>query len=140
MNNVIKLIFGGERTDVRNLVKVAYAKGAITELDIDYLNRELDYLNLSEEQAKSSRKSLSKLVASLPKEPFKIYELLFNVTKKLMQTNMLTDKKEHILQGLTTVLVKNAKSVAELIHFLKYNIQYGNSLKDSYTRLGYLLK
>ncbi len=140
MNNVIKLIFGGERTDVRNLVKVAYAKGAITELDIDYLNRELDYLNLSEEQAKSSRKSLSKLVASLPKEPFKIYKLLFNVTKKLMQTNMLTDKKEHILQGLTTVLVKNAKSVAELIHFLKYNIQYGNSLKDSYTRLGYLLK
>jgi len=140
MNNVIRSIFGGERTDVRNLVKVAFAEGNIDESDVDYLNQELQYLHISEKQVRQSKSSISTLKRKLPRDPFRIYKLIYRITKQMMSTNMLTDKKESLLRRLMSVFVKNVTSTTELIHFLKFNIRYGNSIEDSYSRLGYLLK
>ena len=140
MNDVIRSIFGGEQADVRNLVKVAFAEGNIDESDVDYLNKELQNLKISEKQVKTSKTSISSLKKKLPHDPFRIYKLIYKITKKMMSTNMLTDRKESLLRRLMSVFVKNVQSTTELILFLKYNIRYGNSIEDSYSRLGYLLQ
>ncbi len=139
MIDAIRKFFGGERKDIRNLIKVAFAQGKIDELDIDYLNKELAYLNLNEKQVKRNKSAFLALKNKLPKDPFRVYQLIYGLTRKLMSTNMLTDKKEYVLKRLITVFTKNLNNINELIHFLKYNIRYGNSIEDSYSRLGYLL-
>ncbi len=140
MYDALRKIFGGEKQDVRNLVKVAYAQGKIDELDVNYLNNELKYLHLSEREVRKSRNAEKELRQQLPKDPKKVYGLIYRLTEKLMATNMLTDKKESVLKRLVGVFAKNMNNVNELIHFLKYNIRYGKSIEDSYARLGYLLQ
>ena len=129
----------GENGRNRNLIKLAFAKGKIDELDIDYINKNFKKLNISSAEIKSSAKRIESLENSIPAEKFERYKLLFGLMKIMMFKDMISDKSERILKGGAEVLTKNANNVNELIHFLKFNIKYGNSTEESYSRLGYLI-
>lgn len=139
MINKIRTLLTGEKGKIRNLVKVAYAQGKIDEIELDLLNKEINYLHVSEAEAKRSKKGIKDLWVVLPQNSFDQYKLIYGVARALMITNMLTDKKEQILKGIVNVFVKKRENVNELIHFLKYNIRYGNNVQDSFSRLGYLM-
>ena len=129
----------GENGRNRNLIKLAFAKGKLDELDIEYINRNFSKLNISDSEIKSSKNKIESLESAVPAEKFERYKLLFGLMKIMMIRDIVTDRSEKVLKGVAEVLMKNANNVNELVHFLKFNIKYGNSTEESYSRLGYLI-
>ena len=139
MNYKLWTAFSSQKQRIRNLAKVAFAQGNLDELDLVFLNNQISRLNLSKARISPDKSKVDQLRSRLPKDPFERFALIYDITKKLMVTSLMTDNKERALRGLASVFIKNRKT-EELVQHLRKNICYGKSVEDSYSRLGYMLR
>ncbi|MEM9324040.1 MAG: hypothetical protein AAGA85_00220 [Bacteroidota bacterium] len=140
MLNQAIAFFGKEERQIRGLVRIAFAEGKLTERDIELLNAEFVFLDISEKEALRSIIHLKELWSQQPADSFGRFQLIYRIATGLMRTNLLTVNKECALRGILSVFLGEPKEVAEMIPFLKENIRYGKTAQETYSNLDYLMQ
>lgn len=134
---LLKTAFSKEIKSVRNLVKLAFAVGKINRSDIDVLNNEVEFLQVSQEELHPGNLTQSRLQSQLQKDRYFQFRLVYRLTRKMMKKDSLSARKERILKALIGVFESSTQRIHELVTFIKYNIQAGHTMDDSYARFGY---
>ncbi|MDW3197302.1 MAG: hypothetical protein R8G66_33300 [Cytophagales bacterium] len=135
MINLLKTNFSKEIRSIRNLVKIAFSNGKISQEELTLLNSELDYLHVSPNKELDEKRL--RLNADITSDRFFQYQVIYDLTSQMMGQSGLSQKKEKILKALMSVFEKSTQRINELVSFVQYNIRSGYSLEDSFDRLGY---
>ncbi|MEQ9424534.1 MAG: hypothetical protein RJQ09_08965 [Cyclobacteriaceae bacterium] len=136
----IRLFGNQDKDNLQQLIRTAYKEEKITQTDVEYLSKTLNEFDIDPEDIFHTQDDSTALRASLPFQNYQKFKLIYILTREMISNGGLSDQKLDIISQVTAVFLHESKRAKDLINSVVSNIHNGNSVKDSYSRLGYLLK
>jgi len=141
IKQILKQFFGkSEHENAEKLIRLAFIEGKIDEDQIKFINKNIKGIIISKSGLHIDENKIARIKMSLPTNNYQKFKLIHYLTQTFAQSNAMNEDGKQILSQVLTVLHNERSRVNELIESVSSNINFGLSLGEAYSRLGYLLK
>lgn len=129
-----KLLLTQEQITINNLVEIGVSEKLIKEHELQLLEVQIPFLSINRNHPR-----LAELIEAIPTHPYEKFKVVYNLVKYMLQSGQLSEFEVNVIRKILSYLIIPMEKLITLIEYVRIHVMNGNSQKEAYQKLSYLL-